>query len=130
MPDVRRMPMRAEERAQKLLTDAGLLVYAPGQHAGACQAPYVVVHNYGSYPTIQARRLTYGLLMIRCYVPLNGQQAETLAALVSRIKEVMRGMRDQARRTGQESPDMIEDGFKALSRSVEYQILKPNKNKE
>lgn len=116
--------MRAQERARTLLMDAQIPVYEPGQYAGQCKVPYVVVQCYGNYPTVQARRLTYTLLLVRCYVPLDGKQTEALAALAERVRAAMRPMRPQARPTGQEGPHMIEESYKALSCYIEYQILK------
>ena len=119
--------MKAEERAKTLLQKAGMLVYEPGQQAGICKAPYVVAHCFGNYPTIQSRNLRYTLLKLHCYVPLDGNQTAALGILADRVKAAMRDMHGQAKPTGQEGVDMVESDFKALSRTIEYQVLKAQK---
>lgn len=118
--------MRAEERAKQLLKAEGLNVYEPGEHIGKCKAPYTVVHCYGNYQTVQSTRLTYTLMLVHCYVPLEGNQTAELSTLVERVKQIMKGMKNQAKPTGREEPDMIESEYGALSRTIEYQILKAN----
>lgn len=118
--------MRAEQRAKQLLESDGVIVYAPGQHTGPCKEAYTVVHCYGNYQTVQSTRLSYTLLLVHCYAPLDGTQTETLATLAERVKRVMQGMKSQAKPTGREEPDMIESEYRALSRTIEYQILKSN----
>ena len=119
--------MNAEERAKALLKGAGMLVYEPGQQTGTCKVPYAVVHCFGEYPMIQGQRLRYALLTIHCYVPLDGNQTESLVSLAGRVSAVMRGMYNQAKPTGREGVDMIEPDFRALSRTIEYQTLKVQK---
>ena len=115
--------MKAEARARMLLKAAGILAYEPGQHTGECKAPYVVVHRYGNYQTIESARLRYSLLLLHCYVPITGDQTAALSALVDQTKTIMTAMATQARPTGREEPDMIDDTYKALTRSIEYQVL-------
>ncbi len=116
--------MKAEARAKQLLKAAGILAYDPGQQIGECKAPYTVVHSYGNYQTIQSARITYTLLLVHCYVPLNGNQTAALGALVDRVRAAMAGMRGQAKDTGREEPDMVDEQFRALGRALEYQVLK------
>lgn len=119
--------MKAEARAKQLLKAAGMIVYDPGQAIGECKAPYVVIHSYGNYQTIQSTRLTYTLLLIHCYVPISSDPTATLGTLVDQARTVMLGMHTQAKDTGREEPDTIASDYKALSRTIEYQVLKARK---
>ena len=116
--------MTAVARASALLKDIPLPVYDVGAHLDVCRAPYAVLRNAGSYPTTESARLTYSLLTIYLYVPLDGNQTELLEKLTRAVKSRMRAMRDQARATGNEGQDTIEGDYKALSRALEYQVLK------
>ncbi|MEG2622640.1 MAG: hypothetical protein RSC06_07030 [Clostridia bacterium] len=116
--------MKAEAKAMEMLTSDGLNVYDVGQSIGQCKEPFVVVHCYGNYQSVESTRLGYTLLLVHCYVPLDGTQTASLSILVDRVKRVMRGMIRQAIPTGREEPDMIEQDYRALSRTLEYQILK------
>ncbi len=118
--------MRAEQKAKLLLQEYGVTAYDPGQHTGPCKEAYTVVHCYGNYQTVESARLSYTLLLIHCYVPLDGMQTQALSDLTDCVKRVMRGMKRQAKPTGREEPDMVESEFRALSRTIEYQILKSN----
>lgn len=119
--------MKAEAKAKQLLNAAGILVYDPGQAIGECKAPYAVVRCAGNYQTIASRRLTYTLMMIHCYVPLDGTQNSALATLSDAVKAAMRAMKRQAMPTGREDPDLIAIDYKALTRAIEYQVLKAQK---
>lgn len=119
--------MKAEAKAKQLLKDAGILVYDPGLAVGECKAPYAIVRCAGSYQTIESRRLTYTLMMIHCYVPLDGGQNSALATLADAVNAAMRGMARQAAPTGREDPDLIASDYKALTRAIEYQVLKAPK---
>ena len=119
--------MKSEAKAKQLLKDAGILVYEPGQAVGECRAPYAVVRCAGNYQTIASRRLTYTLMMIHCYVPLDGTQTSALATLTDAVKAAMRAMAHQAMFTGRVDPDLIASDYKALTRAIEYQVLKAQK---
>ena len=119
--------MKAEERAKELLKAAGIPVYDPGQQVGQCKEPYVVPQCFGSYPSISGWRASYSLMLINCYVPLDGHQTHALGELVEKVREVMRSMQKQAKPTGNMSVDIIENAYKALTRTIEYQILRPIK---
>ena len=114
--------MEAYERARQHLIGLGYLVYAPGQHTGRCEAAYVVLRKGSTSRMIESRHVGYDLLDVNCYVPLD-QYAE-LAAMVRGVKGHMRALRAQLRPTGYETPDVIEDQYRAHSRSIEYQVYR------
>lgn len=115
--------MTAIERAKSLLKSAGLRVYDAGVHPDVCKSPYLVVRTDGTYSA--GNRLTgYSLLDIHCYVPLSDNHTDELDRLSYSARAAMRGMVRQAVFTGDESPDMLEDRFRAYSRTLTYRVLK------
>jgi len=110
-------------RAQALLKSHDLDAYAPGQYVGRCAQPYAVLRLGGTYPTAQGARLRYTLMQVYCYAPLGEAAPQRLDAFARQVKAALRGMRNQARPTGQEGPDTLEEAYRALSRRLEYQVL-------
>lgn len=117
--------MDGVERIRSVLKADGLLVYDPGNHPDKCKAPYVVVRQMGTYASIQSRLTGYTLAQVYVYVPLDAYGQ--LTGLAARVKQLLAPLHRQLRPTGHESPDMIEEEYRAHSRSIEYQILKPLK---
>lgn len=116
--------MEANKRAKALLKAAGILAYDPGEYTGECKAPYVVVRTYGSYETAQSYHLNYTLMLVHCYVPVGNGSNAALNTLTLAVKGALAGMSSQARLTGREEADYISESFKALTRAVEYIVLK------
>lgn len=110
-------------RAQALLSSHGLDAYAPGQYVGRCAAPYAVLRLAGTYPAAQGARLRYTLMQVYCYAPLDAAAPQRLDAFARAVKSALRGMANQARPTGREGPDTLEEAYRALSRMLEYQVL-------
>ena len=116
--------MDARERIATLATDTGYPVYDPGVKPGKCVTPYIVVRQMGTYASINTNGLGYTLVVVICYVPIGQGAPETLKNMTDAVKAVLAQYPRQLRRTGHESPDMIEAEYTALSRSVEYQVQK------
>ncbi len=114
-------------RARALLSARGVAAYEPGAHPGRCTAAYTVLRQSGLYPTPQARRLRYTLMTVHCYVPLGQDATQRLDALCAAVKGALTPLHSQARPTGREGSDTIEEAYHALSRTIEYQVLRAPK---
>ena len=106
------------------LSSEGFSVYSPGQHAGECLSPYVVLRYSGTSPvsTFTSTQDRYELL---CYVPKD--QYSTLLEYRDSVKEAMRGLYPTFVLTGYETAAYYDDSVKAHMVSVEYRNSVKNK---
>ena len=109
------------ERIRNTLTAAGLLVYDPSECRGVCQAAYTVVRDMGTYP-MSGNKTGYTLAEVINFVPIDNY--DQLAAYTAQVKALLQPLKAQVRPTGNISPDMIREEYKAHQKSVEYMILK------
>lgn len=72
------------------LKNAGITVYAPGQHVGRCTSPYVVV-KYDGTTQITNTSSHYDLYAVMCYVPEN--QYDQLEILTNKVRQLMAELR-------------------------------------
>lgn len=110
------------ERIRDTLKTAGLLVYDPGKCPDVCQAQYLVVKPGGTYPFARTNKLGYTLATVFLFVPL--AKYEELEPLAVQVQTLLKPLQSQVRPTGNISPDIIEDVYRAHSRTIEYMILK------
>ena len=94
-------------------------VYFVGQKFGVCNKKYVVIRDAGTIP-IYSNKAGTQIIDIIGYVP-ESKYIE-IEEFKENIKETMKVY--AARITGEESPVIPEDGFKAYSFSITYQIQK------
>lgn len=108
------------KRIYKFLKAKKLKVYFPGQHEGHCTEPYIVIHKRNQLPTANNRLGVQAVDMI-LYVPKTSYiEAEEYEGKVrSNMKTI-----DFLRKTGFETPWVLDDDKKALTKSMEYVIQK------
>ena len=94
-------------------------VYFVGQKFGICNKKYVVIRDAGTIP-IYSNKAGTQIIDIIGYVP-ESKYIE-IEEFKENIKETMKEY--AARITGEESPIIPEDSFKAYSFSITYQIQK------
>ena len=94
-------------------------VYFVGQKFGICNKKYVVIRDAGTIP-IYSNKAGTQIIDIIGYVP-ESKYIE-IEEFKENIKETMKEY--VARITGEESPVIPEDDFKAYSFSITYQIQK------
>ena len=103
------------------LRDKGLNPYFPGQHKGECEEPYVVIRQGSQTPTIGTNRTGLSIIDILIYTP-----ASSYTYMESYSKEVKAALKElnYLRKTGFETPVILEDDKKAYMISIEYVLLK------
>ena len=101
------------------LLNNGFEVYFIGQKWGICEKPYIVIRDAGTIP-IYSNKAGTQIIDIIGYVP-ESKYIE-IEEFKENIKETMKEY--AARITGEESPVIPEDSFKAYSFSITYQIQK------
>ena len=103
------------------LKEKGLNPYAPGQHTGECKKRYCVIKESSQVPFFRSNRLGYRLVDIILFVPLASyiKMDPYMQEVRAAIKEL-----PNLRKTGNETPVIVDDGAKAYTTSIEYQIIK------
>ena len=114
--------MDAWQRTKAHLKACGHLAYAPGEHVGVCKTPYIVLHEGGTVRMIESRHVGYATLNVICYVPLG--RYEDMVPMAARVRADMRALAPQVRPTGYMGPTIIEEEYKAHSKTLEYQTQK------
>lgn len=108
-------------RVYDKLKDKGLNPYQPGKHKGLCEERYCVV-KYGSQVHFPfTNRVGYKAIDIILYVPLDDY--EDVEVYAREIRNAMKELKP-IRKTGNETPPIVEDEKKAHTMSIQYQILK------
>lgn len=103
------------------LREKGLNPYPPGQHKGECTERYCVVKENSQVPYFYSNKVGYRLVDIILFVPINSYiQVESY---INEVREAMKEL-DFLRKTGNETPIIIDDTKKAYTTSIEYQIIK------
>lgn len=103
------------------LEEKGLNPYPPGKHQGECTERYCVIKENSQVSYYFTNKLGYRLIDIILFVPINSYiQVEPY------IEEVRAAMKelDFIRKTGNETPIIVDDTKKAYTTSIEYQIIK------
>ena len=103
----------------EFLKSSGFETYFIGQKKGACTRKYIVIRDAGTIP-IYSNKAGTQIIDIIGYVP-ESKYIE-IEEFKENIKETMKEY--AARITGEESPVIPEDDFKAYSFSITYQIQK------
>lgn len=114
--------MDALQVAQATLRAEGFSVYDPGEFAGVCKAPYVVLRYSGTYASFAGNKVGSSVIEAHCFVPLT--EYAKLAPYKASVKATLRRLQHQLKPTGHESNDGIEQAYKAHSAYIEYQVLK------
>ena len=102
------------------LKNKGIDVYSIGQKQGLCDDPYVVVKESGQY-ALGSNKHGYDLIDIIIFYPVGNHSR--LFSYKSNIKNYLAEL-NYLRKTGNETPVIVDDGVKAYTISIEYQVLK------
>lgn len=103
------------------LKDKNLNPYPPGKHKGICEERYCIVKENSQVPRFNTNKLGYKLIDIILFVPLNSYiQVEPYAR---EIRETMKEIKF-LRKTGNETPVIVDDKKEAYTMSIEYIVQK------
>lgn len=99
----------------------GLNPHAPGQHKGLCASPYCVIKEGSQIQSIYSNRLGQKAMDIIIFAPL-----DSYIALDVYAKEIRIALRDVEglRKTGFETPVIIDDDKDAYTISIQYVVIK------
>lgn len=103
------------------LKNDGVDVYFPGQHKGICQSPYTVIRKDAQLTYAGTNKLGQRIVDIMIYCPIKSYKAAE--DYVKDIRKYMEGF-NFLRKTGFETPWMVEDDIEAYSTSLQYTIIK------
>lgn len=103
------------------LKSKNLNPYFIGQHKGECLEKYCVIKENVQTNYSGTNVLGYKLIDIIIFVPIN-----SYIELENYKKEILESIRElkSLRKTGNETPAIVDDTKKAYTISVEYQIMK------
>lgn len=98
-----------------------LKTYFPGQHKGLCEDPYIVLRESTQIPQIGTNQVGQRLIDVIIYAPKNSYvKAEDYRDEVKHeIKKI-----EVLRKTGNETPWVLDNDKEALTTSVLYTIMK------
>lgn len=103
------------------LKEKGLNPYPIGHHEGECENRYCVIKEGTQIPTIKTNKLGYRRIDIILFVPL-GSYLE-VEPYMEEVREAMKELKF-LRKTGAETPIIIDDEKKAYTTSIEYVLQK------
>jgi hypothetical protein len=95
--------------------------YPIGGHRGECKEDYCVIKEGTQVPTINTNKLGYKRIDIILFIPIGSYiEVEDYA------KEIRKAMQELKflRKTGAETPIVVDDEKKAYTMSIEYQVMK------
>lgn len=95
--------------------------YFIGQHEGECEKPFLVIKEGNQIPSIQSNKTGQKIIDIIVFVPLN-----SYIALDPYMKDIRLALKELncLRKTGLETPAIVDDDKKAYTTSIEYIIQK------
>ncbi|HHV39114.1 MAG TPA: hypothetical protein GXX70_06470 [Tepidimicrobium sp.] len=103
------------------LKEKNLNPFPPGQHKGICEEKYCIIKENNQVPYFNTNRLGYKLIDIILFVPLNSYiQVKPYAV---EIRAAMKEL-ENLRKTGNETPVIVDDKKEAYTMSIEYIIQK------
>lgn len=95
--------------------------YYKGQHEGLCKDPFVIVAEGNQIPNINSNKLGQKIIDIIVMVPINSYLA--VDPYVENIRNALKEL-DYLRKTGTETPVIVDDNKKAYTMSIEYVLQK------
>lgn len=103
------------------LKEKNLNPYHIGKHEGKCRERYCVVKEGTQIPNIRSNRLGVKRIDVILFVPIG-----SYIAVEDYSREVRKAMRELKflRKTGMETPIIIDDEKKAYTMSIEYVLQK------
>lgn len=113
------------KRIYEKLKGKHLNPFAPGQHEGLCDpltdAPYCVIRDGGQIPSLQSPRLGQQVIDIIVFVPLSSYIV--VEPYMQQVREALREI-PSLRKTGSETPAIVDDDVRAYTASMEYIVIK------
>ncbi|WP_052045129.1 hypothetical protein [Caloranaerobacter azorensis] len=103
------------------LKNDGFEVYPPGIKRGNCESPYVVVKDDIQSPIAGTNKIGYKIIDLIIFYPLNRYSE------IENYKRQIKSSMDKLkfiRKTGNETPVIIDDDRKAYTTSIEYIVYK------
>ena len=101
-----------------VLKDNDIDVYFQAQHKGDCLNPYVVVLSRGE-TRLSDMSSTVTRIEVLCYVPL--KEPSRIESYCNEVKEAMKKLRPMVKPLYSDLGDYIDDGIKAVMRTMQYQ---------
>ena len=100
------------------LKPLGYPIYAPGEHEGKCQVPYLVIKRSGT-SAANKRIQGYAQVDVILYTPLSDYRLmDSVCAQAKRALSAVSG----CKRPESVDPDIIESEYGAYSRTLTYRI--------
>lgn len=103
------------------LKNKNLNPYFKGQHEGLCKEPYVIVGEGSQIPSINSNTIGQKIVDIIVMVPINSYIA--IDPYVNNIRQALKELK-YLRKTGIETPVIVDDEKKAYTMSIEYVLQK------
>ena len=107
------------KRIYSTLKRANLNPYWPGIHTGECKERYCVVKDGTQTPSTQSNSVGYRIADIIIFVPFG-----SYVAIGKYAKEIKTILKDLPIRYAGETPIITDDGEKAYTTSIQYQVFK------
>lgn len=103
------------------LKDKDLNPYFIGQHSGECKERFCIVREGSQMASISSNKVGYRVIDVILFVPLN-----SYIQVDPYIKELRAAMKELSylRKTGTETPAIVDDEKQAYTASIEYQLFK------
>lgn len=101
--------------------EEGIEPFFIGQHQGLCEKPFVIIKENEQIPTLGTTKTGQKIIDFIVFVPLNSyiELEECMKKVRSTLKEIT-----YLRKTGIETPAIVDDDKKAYTTSIEYVIQK------
>lgn|SRR5699024_1148997 len=103
------------------LNESDLNPYFKGQHKGLCKESYVIVGEGSQIPNINSNVIGQKIVDIIVMVPNNSYIV--ISPYVKDIKAALKEL-EYLRKTGTETPIIVDDDKKAYTMSIEYVLQK------
>ncbi len=103
------------------LKNKNLNPYFKGQHEGLCKEPYVIVGEGSQIPNINSNVIGQKIIDIIIMVPVNSYIS--VKPYADDIRNALKELK-YLRKTGTETPVIVDDEKKAYTLSIEYVLQK------
>lgn len=103
------------------LENNGLNPCMVGQHKGDCEDPFIILREGTQIPSINSRMVGMQIIDIIIYIPINDYSALKVfrEKVITAIREF-----DFLRKTGTETPPIVDESKLAYTMSIEYVLQK------
>lgn len=103
------------------LKSEGLNPYLIGQHVGECEKPFVIIKEGTQIPSLHSRNIGQQPIDMILFLPVSSykQVAIYRKDVIGSLKNIK-----HLRKTGTETPPIVDDEKKAYTMSIEYVLQK------